>query len=151
MATALTSAQLTKWSGNDPVAKDLSLPTLLNTVISELNTASAANVTNASAITALQALWTELGLSGKKVAFGNSAFVTTGTTVEIPAYTAGGADMATIDCVMILPMAAWAATELLYADLAVTVGAGAGDNTTTITRLAGTTSALAFSYIVIGD
>lgn len=90
------------------------------------------------------------GLAGRKIVFGEAAFVTTGTTVEIPCYTKEGTDLTVIEAIVLLPKAAWAATELLYYDGVVTVNTGAGNNTTTITRLAGTTSALAFGFIIIG-
>ncbi len=144
MATALTTKQVQLWEGNDPVAKDLSLATLLNTIISELATATATNATNT-------AKWAALGLDGKKVVFGEASFSTSDVTVEIDCFTKEGVDLTVIEAIVLLPKEAWAATELLYYDGVVTVNGGAGDNTTTITRLAGTTSALKFGFILIGS
>lgn len=91
------------------------------------------------------------GLQNKRIAFGTAAFVTSGTAVEVPCYTAEGLDIGVIDTIIAVPKATHdEAQEALFCDGVVTVGSEEGDNTTTVSRTAGTTSALGFFYLIIG-
>lgn len=92
------------------------------------------------------------GLAGKKVVFGDGAFTTTGTTVDVPCYTAQGEDIATINAIIAVPKATHdEAQEALFCDGVVTETEGVGNNTTTVSRTAGTTSGLGFWYLIIGE
>lgn len=88
------------------------------------------------------------GLAGKRIAFGTASFTTTGVTKEVSAYTAEGKLITTIQFAICMPKAAWAATELMYMD--GVVDGSAGSETTTVTRIAGTTTGLGFWYFFIG-
>lgn len=128
MATALTDNEVNRWEGNDPVAKELSLGTLLNTVISELNTASTANTTQAG-------YWSALGIAGKKILAGTASFNAADLTDTIDSSAIG-----TVDAILITPQtdeAAYSAAE--------------SGGTTTVTRPGSGTSGATYSYLIIGD
>lgn len=115
-----------KWRGEDTINDRSRLAHLLNAILPE-------------------------GLAGKKVVFGDAAFTTSGTTVEVPAYTAEGLDLTSIDAILVFPKVTHANSDLPFADGVITVNSGEGNNTTTVSRAAGTTSGLSFWFIIVGE
>lgn len=87
------------------------------------------------------------GLQNLKVIVGESAFVTTATTKEVPAVDPEtGEIITTAKFAVAFPKAAQANTELMFMDGVI----DGSPKTTTVTRAAGTTSGLGFWYILIG-
>lgn len=76
--------------------------------------------------------------NGWKMQVGNAAFVTSGTTVTV------ATQLKNILACVLTENAAYANTDLVYGSKTVSSGA------ITVTRGAGTTSALGFDYILIG-
>lgn len=95
------------------------------------------------------------GLQGKKVVFGQSAFVDDGTDVEVDLTTQAGESLTAIEAILFtLKGDVDDDTERLWADGVVTANEPASANTTSISRTvtgpATLTLDLAFWYLIIG-